>query len=68
MRTADVTQLMACPACGAAMTVRAPMAPGRSWLAVMPCKQCRSYAAYMVTDEGAARAWVLRRSLADGNS
>jgi hypothetical protein len=47
------------------MRLNPPSTPGRSWLAVVPCKSCRSYGAYMVTDGGAARSWVLRRSILD---
>ncbi|HEY3356312.1 MAG TPA: hypothetical protein VGQ83_23875 [Polyangia bacterium] len=65
MQSSNILALLSCPSCGAAMRLNPPSTPGRSWLAVVPCKSCRSYGAYMVTDGGAARSWVLRRSILD---
>ena len=60
--------ILSCPTCGATVKARPSVAPGRSWVGVLPCPRCRTYAAHVVTAGGAARAWLLDGTLADGNT
>jgi hypothetical protein len=55
-----------CPTCGAAIKAQPRVAPGRSWVAVLPCPRCRAYAAHVVTADGAPRAWLIDGTLSDG--
>jgi hypothetical protein len=53
-----VTQL-GCPTCGTVVDVRPSVAPGRSWVAVLPCPCCHAYAAHVVTAGGTPRSRLL---------
>jgi hypothetical protein len=50
--------LLSCPTCGAALKARPNVAPGRSWVGVLPCPRCRTYAAHVVPAGGTPRAWI----------
>jgi uncharacterized protein (UPF0212 family) len=57
---------LSCPTCGASIKALPVVAPGRSWVGVLPCPRCRTYAAHVVTAGAAPRAWLLDGTLADG--
>ncbi|MBI5479443.1 MAG: hypothetical protein HY906_11330 [Deltaproteobacteria bacterium] len=57
---------LSCPTCGRAAAVRPGSTGGRNWMAVVPCRRCGAYAAYLVTAEGAERSWRVEGSVSAG--
>jgi hypothetical protein len=50
---------LGCPTCGTILHVTPTVAPGRSWVAVLPCPRCHAYAAHVVTADGTSRSRLL---------
>ena len=61
MSTSDAGRVLqlGCPTCGTVLTMTPSVAPGRSWVAVVPCLSCHAYAAHVVTADGTARARLI---------
>jgi hypothetical protein len=59
-RELNVYHLLTCPQCGAGVSSRPAVEPGRCFMAVLPCRRCHAYSAYLIAEDGTTRAWVLR--------
>jgi len=54
----NLVAVVTCPTCQASLTIKRPLGPGSSFLVITPCPACRTYASYLVTDDGAAHPLV----------